>query len=274
LQAQLAQMGDAPDYARLAEDVLSIRNVSPALARRLVMQALVIEDRRDLWTRIGARLCAAAPARPGVYVFRTGSGTLYVGKANNLQRRFRAHFGQRRWNVIPVALARVTDADWFEVGSELEALLREAELIRTLRPIVNTQVGPPSMKRRAVPSRLVQDLIVILPSIESESVELVAARTTGQTRIVRVRRDESDLPSHAEDIWTFFHDCDEIDHQPQSPIVFSWLAGRGADGTRLEMEDIASSQVLRNRLATALHSSQLFRERLMLVSRRACARSR
>lgn len=259
-------MGDAPDYVRLAEDVLGIRNPSPALARRLVMQALVIEDCRDLWTRIGARLCAAAPARPGVYVLQTGSGTLYVGKANNLQRRFRAHFTQRRWNVIPVALARVTDAEWFEVGSELEALLREAELIRTLRPTVNIQVGPPSMKRRAVPSRLVQDLLVILPSIEAESVELVAARTTGQTRSLRVRRDESDLPSHVEDIWTFFHDRHDIDHHAQSPIVFSWLARRGADATRLEMADIASSQVLRCRLAAALHSAQLFRERLMLVN--------
>ncbi len=264
LQARLRQMGETPDYVRLAEDVLNIRNAPPALARRLVSQALVIEDRRQDWTRIGARLCAAAPARPGVYVLRSGTAPLYVGKANNLQRRLRAHFAERRWKAMPAALARVTDAEWFEVGSELEALLREAEMIRTLRPSVNTQVGPASMNRRAVPSRLVRDLVVILPSIDSDSVELVAVRTTGETLIQRVRRDESDLRSHVEGIWSFMHHIQDGDHRSEAPIVFSWLAGRGADATRIEAGDLASSEELRYRLATALQSSQLFQERLLL----------
>ena len=55
---------------------------------------------------------------------------LYVGKAVNLRRRLRAHFAERRWRAIKPAFARAADAEWQEVGSELEALLREAALIR------------------------------------------------------------------------------------------------------------------------------------------------
>ena len=36
LLARLAEMGRAPDYVRLASDVLGIRNVPPSLAERLV----------------------------------------------------------------------------------------------------------------------------------------------------------------------------------------------------------------------------------------------
>jgi len=53
LQAKLAAMGAAPDYARVAAEVLGIRNAPPELARRLVAQALVVEDRQDEWRRTG-----------------------------------------------------------------------------------------------------------------------------------------------------------------------------------------------------------------------------
>jgi hypothetical protein len=75
LLARLREMGDAPDHQRLAAEVLGIRGAPEPLARRLVSQALVIGDRRDAWQRVGERICAAAPAAPGVYV-RTPSGTL------------------------------------------------------------------------------------------------------------------------------------------------------------------------------------------------------
>src|SRR3954468_19912056 len=106
LLARLAEMGDAPDHQRLAAEVLGIRNASPALARRLVAQALVLEDRREVWRRAGERICAAAPPTPGVYVLRDAdSRALYVGKAVNLQRRLRAHFAERRWRAIRPEMA-------------------------------------------------------------------------------------------------------------------------------------------------------------------------
>src|SRR5471032_1852436 len=130
LLARMAEMGDAPDHQRLAAEVLGIRNAPPDLARRLVAQALVVEDRREVWRRDGERICAQAPALPGVYVLRDRDGrALYVGKAVHLRRRLRAHFAERRWRAIKPEMARAADAEWTVVGSELEALLREAALI-------------------------------------------------------------------------------------------------------------------------------------------------
>ena len=68
LLARLRTMGAAPDYRRLAAEVLGISNAPEALARRLVEQALVLEDRRDTWLRTGERICERAPQGPGVYV--------------------------------------------------------------------------------------------------------------------------------------------------------------------------------------------------------------
>ena len=79
LRARLAEMGAQPDHQRLAAEVLGIRNASPELARSLIAQALVIEDRHDVWRRVGDRVCAGAPASPGVYVLRDERGrALYV----------------------------------------------------------------------------------------------------------------------------------------------------------------------------------------------------
>src|SRR5262245_65625806 len=142
LLARLAEMGASPDYQILAADVLGIRGAAPELARRLVAQAPVVEDRREAWRRSGEQICAAAPATPGVYILRDEEGRpIYVGKAVNLRRRLRAHFAGRRWRAISPEMARAADAEWIQVGSELEALLREPALIRELRAPVNVQAG-------------------------------------------------------------------------------------------------------------------------------------
>ena len=52
-----------------------------------------------------------------------------------------------------------------------------------------------------------------------------------------------------------------------APIVFSWLAGRGADATRLDPHDAASPRALRVQLAALLGDEQLFTERLVIYSR-------
>src|SRR6185295_16586086 len=158
LIARLAEMGDAPDHRRLAAEVLGIRGAPPELARRLVAQALVLEDRRDAWIRTGERLCRDAPATPGVYLLKDADDRpLYAGKAVNLRRRLRAHFAERRWRALKPEMSRIADAEWQEVGSELEALLREAVLIRERQPIVNVQIGAPVLETREIPRALVRD---------------------------------------------------------------------------------------------------------------------
>jgi predicted GIY-YIG superfamily endonuclease len=267
LLSRLEEMGAAPDHQRLAEEVLGIRGAPPALARRLVAQALVVEDRRDGWRRAGERICRDAPAAAGVYVLKDAGGrALYVGKAVNLRRRLRAHFAERRWRAVKPAFSRVVDAEWHLVGSELEALVREAELIDRLEPAVNVQTGAPGLATRDIPGALRRDVLVVVPSVEADSVELVAARVDGEWMIQRTRRSGADLAVHTQRLMRFFksplRDRAGRSAALLAPIVFSWLAHRGAGATRLDPHDARDPRELRGRLAALLRDERLFRERL------------
>jgi predicted GIY-YIG superfamily endonuclease len=271
LVARIAEMGSDVDYQRLAADVLGIRGAPPALARRLVAQALVIEDRQAIWRRTGERLCRDAPTGPAVYILKDEEGSaLYVGKAVNLRRRLRTHFAGRRWRRLPLGLARAVDAEWVEVGSELEALLREATLIDTLRPSVNVQIAAPELSTREVPRALVRDVIVVVPSVEKDSVELVAARCDGPCVIQRTRRNGVDLAVHSARLVRFFRRTSagrsSFSGPPSSstlfPLVLSWLSRRGADASRIDPSDSPNATALAGRLRALLRDERLFHERL------------
>ena len=285
LLARLAEMGDAPDHQALAAEVLGIRGAPPELARRLVAQALVVEDRREIWRRAGERICRDAPPTPGVYVLKDADGrALYVGKAVQLRRRLRAHFAERRWRALKPEMSRAAGAEWQEVGSEIEALLREAALIRELRPPVNVQTAAPELDTRDVPRALRRDVLVVQPSIEADSVELIGAAVDGRWMIQRTRRNGADLAVHARRLWTFFRTSTSEGRAADAerrttngerrtsivepgtsllaPLVFSWLAGRGGNATRLDPHDSASVRQLQTRLAALLADDRLFLERL------------
>ena len=265
LLARLAEMGDAPDHQSLAAEVLGIRGAPPDLARRLVAQALVLEDRRETWRRAGDRICRDAPASPGAYVLKDADGrALYVGKAVNLRRRLRAHFADRRWRALKPEMARAADAEWQEVGSEIEALLREAALIQELQPPVNVQTAAPDLSTRDVPRALVRDVLVIAPSIEADSVELIGAAVDGRCMIQRTRRNGADVVVHTQRVMRFFHGAlrVHVDQPLLAPIVFSWLHRRGEKSTRLDPHDVRSVRDLRARLAALLADDRLFLERL------------
>jgi hypothetical protein len=256
--------GQPPDYQRLACEVLGIRGAAPALARTLVEQALVFEDRREHWRRVGERARREAPASPGVYVFRDWAGAvLYVGKAANLRRRLTAHFSDRRWLVLPPALAGIAAIEWQQVGSELEALLREALLIRDLQPAVNIQTAAPALATRAIPRSLVQDVVLVVPSIDSAAVELVAARHDGAIMCHRAQRSGGGLARHSRDLWMFFRKRSDGAADNFAPLVFSWLSGRGQHTTRVNPRDFASARQLRAQLGRLLADKSLFSERVI-----------
>jgi hypothetical protein len=267
LAARMSAMGSVPDYVRLAEEVLGIRNASSDLARQLVAQALVVEDRREWWRRAGERIAAGAPSSPGVYILRDAAGEpLYVGKAVSLRRRLRAHFSPRVWRGLKADLARVADAEWREVGSEVEALLREAELIHELRPRVNVQVGLPALETRAIPAGLLRDVIVVVPSVEPDSAELVAARVDGGWLLQRTRRNGADLAVHTARLMRFFTSPlrSAFDDRGLAPIVFSWLAGRGCTASRIDPHEPGSARALRARILALLADARLFTERIVV----------
>lgn len=259
-------MGDAPDYVRLVEEVLSLRNVPEPLARTLVAQALVIEDRRDVWQRTTARAIAGAPPLPGVYVFlNEARQPLYVGKALNLQRRLKAHFAPRRWRTLPPALARVEHVEWLVAGSELEALLLEAQWIQDLSPAVNVQTGDPDLDTRALPRAGVRDVLLVLPAADAGSVVLILARATGAIRIVRCPRAADAIDAGTfDDVWRFFHEEPPASARPLAPLVYSWLRDRGTSTTRIELDGVDSRDDLRARLESILSARDLFAERLVV----------
>jgi excinuclease ABC subunit C len=83
------------------------------------------------------------PTRPGVYFFKDAAGdVLYIGKAKSLRGRVRGHFAADPATSLKnrEMLRRVADIDTIVVGSEAEALLLEANLIKEHRPRFNIQL--------------------------------------------------------------------------------------------------------------------------------------
>ena len=86
---------------------------------------------------------AGLPADPGVYLFHGARGeVLYVGKAKSLRHRVRSYLGQGAAAPIRTGeLARRTRrVETLVVGSEAEALILEANLIKEHRPRFNIQL--------------------------------------------------------------------------------------------------------------------------------------
>ncbi len=82
------------------------------------------------------------PTRPGVYLFRDASGEIiYVGKAKSLRSRVRSYFRGSGKSLKTQELVRhVEDVETIVVGSEAEALILEANLIKEHRPRFNIQL--------------------------------------------------------------------------------------------------------------------------------------
>jgi len=83
------------------------------------------------------------PARPGVYLLQDGEGeVLYVGKARSLRDRVRSYFGARGGHSSKTRelVRRVEGLETIVVGSEAEALILEANLIKEHRPRFNVQL--------------------------------------------------------------------------------------------------------------------------------------
>jgi excinuclease ABC subunit C len=89
-----------------------------------------------------------APRTPGVYGMINERGRLiYVGKAKNLRARLLSYFREgSRDEKAGRIIQRTRVLCWEQTGDELAALLRELELIQTLRPKFNV-LGIPGLRR-------------------------------------------------------------------------------------------------------------------------------
>lgn len=86
---------------------------------------------------------ATLPAKPGCYIYHNAEGTIiYVGKAISLKNRVRSYFhADSSHDAKTRRLVReIADIDWIVVGSELEALILEMNLIKKHRPKYNIRL--------------------------------------------------------------------------------------------------------------------------------------
>ncbi len=83
------------------------------------------------------------PTKPGCYLMKDKDGKIiYVGKAINLRSRVRSYFhasGQKNHKGEKFT-KKIKDIEWIVVGSELEALLLEMNLIKKHRPKYNIRL--------------------------------------------------------------------------------------------------------------------------------------
>ncbi|MCS6992793.1 MAG: excinuclease ABC subunit UvrC [Anaerolineales bacterium] len=88
-------------------------------------------------------ILATLPAKPGCYLMKDQQGTiLYVGKAVNLKNRVRSYFhaDAAHDNKTRRLVREIRDIEWIVVGSELEALILEMNLIKRHRPKYNVRL--------------------------------------------------------------------------------------------------------------------------------------
>ena len=83
------------------------------------------------------------PDTPGVYFFKNGAETLYIGKATSLRDRTRSYFAkdliETRGSHIVDMVFKATGVSFEETDSVLEALILEANLIKKYKPYYNTK---------------------------------------------------------------------------------------------------------------------------------------
>jgi excinuclease ABC subunit C len=88
-------------------------------------------------------ILATLPAKPGCYLMKNAEGKIiYVGKAINLKNRVRSYFhaDSSHDNKTRRLVREITDIEWIVVGSELEALILEMNLIKKHRPKYNVRL--------------------------------------------------------------------------------------------------------------------------------------
>jgi len=93
-------------------------------------------DRKEYLKRVVGEL----PLVPGCYLFKDINNTIiYVGKAKILRHRVGSYFNTsiEAGTKTHALVNRINDLEWVEVGTELEAFVLEAELIKKYKPKYN-----------------------------------------------------------------------------------------------------------------------------------------
>lgn len=152
LDAVAASLGvSCPDRHRALGDARITAEVFLILLEKLTAQGIntigqlldfqhFARDGRRFEFFVSRPILTHLPEGPGIYRMLDGeSRLLYIGKAKNLRRRVSSYFTNSTGHSDKVLdlVRKVREVSHEQTGSELEAALREAELIRTLKPPYN-----------------------------------------------------------------------------------------------------------------------------------------
>jgi DNA polymerase-3 subunit epsilon len=114
-----------------------------ALPRRRAAPKVPDASQLPVWTAVLRHELEHVPAKPGIYTLRdAASHVCYVGKSNNLRQRLRAYATAAKPAGAKMRALRATVASfsYTVTGSELEALLMEAQLVREHDPPFNERL--------------------------------------------------------------------------------------------------------------------------------------
>ncbi|HEV2126844.1 MAG TPA: GIY-YIG nuclease family protein, partial [Chloroflexota bacterium] len=104
-------------------------------------QSLAVEILKSGRVRATKAGISKAPASPGCYLFRdSDEGVLYVGKSVALRTRLASYFAARRDRKTRTMMAHAHSVEWHTVGSEIEALVLESQLVKRYQPPYNVQL--------------------------------------------------------------------------------------------------------------------------------------
>lgn len=162
---------------------------------------------------------ATIPKQPGIYFFTDRAGTvIYVGKAKNLNSRVQSYFQATGAEEEKKQALRESAYDLtYEItGSELEALLREADAIKTLRPLINTQM---EIHETAIESERLGNRILILPSRAASHIELFLVRQDKAVEQIQIAQSVPSLRAVERRIRQFF-----FAKKKTAPAEESWKA--------------------------------------------------
>lgn len=223
----------------------------------------VLEDLQPLATSVDFEAFAfdegyldELPTGPGVYVMRDTDGkVIYVGKSINLRDRVRTYFAKRseREEKTLKILDRIWTVEVQEVGSELEALILEARLIQATRPEFNKQVETHDRDASDRPP-----YVIVLPSADTDSVELFCVRADTAIRHIRVRKDLTDWAEGWSDLTGYFDadaaapgDAEVSEHR----ILKSWVQRKEDSINLIDVGDAGHREDLKRVLTEHIRAS-------------------
>jgi DNA polymerase-3 subunit epsilon len=113
---------------------------------KLAAAAQIVIGANRLPAHLPVGLADELPEGPGVYrLFGEGDALLYIGRSHSLRTRILGHFTAENEGPKQQKKAQQTRRiDWLETAGDLGAQLKEAEWIKTQKPLFNKRLKPKS----------------------------------------------------------------------------------------------------------------------------------